>query len=231
MVAGGYTRSGMKSRPLLLLSFAASLVYLLASPVLAGDGLVVFKVASIAILAWLGFRVSMLLGMALALGATGDFLLGVHRLGPLDAEKLFLLGLGAFLVGHLVYIALFCRFLPSNWARHSFLRELAMIAVLATLGLVLAMLQHSLGPLLIPVVVYALVLATMAITALLAEFGNPLSAIGGLCFVASDAMLAIDKFHGPFAGHWPLIWTTYYLAQLLIFLGVVRSHQCPPKIA
>jgi uncharacterized membrane protein YhhN len=80
-------------------------------------------------------------------------------------------------------------------------------------------------------VIYALVLATMAITALLAEFGNPLSAIGGLCFVASDAMLAIGKFHGPFAGHGPLIWTTYYLAQLLIFLGVIRSHQRPPRIA
>ena len=219
----------MKSRQLLLLSFAASVVYLLASPAVAGDWLVVFKVASIAILAWLAFHVSKRLGTALALGALGDFLLGVHRLGPLDAEKLFLLGLGAFLFGHLVYIALFRRFLPRNWARHSFLRELGVIAVLVTLGLVLAVLQHSLGPLLMPVVIYALVLATMAITALLAEFGNPLGAIGALCFVASDAMLAIGKFHGAFAGSSALIWSAYYLAQLLIFLGIVRRYQRPPR--
>ena len=46
--------------------------------------------------------------------------------------------------------------------------------------------------------VYALVLAGMAISALLAELGNPLAAIGAMCFVASDAMLAIGKFSGPF---------------------------------
>ena len=217
-----YTHSGMKSRPLLVLSVAASLIFLLASPLVAGDWLVIFKVASIALLAVLGFRANALLGTALTLGAIGDFLLGVHRMGSLEADKLFLFGLGAFLAGHLVYIAMFRRFLPRNWARHSVLRELAVMAVLGTLGLVLALLQHSLGPLLIPVVVYALVLAAMAISALLAEMGNPLAAIGALCFVASDAMLAIAKFRGPFTGHEPLIWITYYLAQLLIFLGVRR---------
>ena len=221
----------MKSRHLLLLSFVASVVYLVASTAVASDWLVVFKVASIAILAWLGFRVSKLLGAALTFGAIGDFLLGVHRIGSFDAERLFLFGLGAFLVGHLVYIALFLGFLPRNWARHGFLRELGVLAVLVTLWMVLATLQHALGPLLIAVIIYALVLATMAITALLAEFGNTLPAIGALCFVASDAMLAIAKFHGPFAGHGPLIWITYYLAQLLIFLGIVRGHQRPPRAA
>ena len=73
-----------------------------------------------------------------------------------------------------------------------------------------------------PVIVYALVLAVMASSALLAELGNPLAAIGALLFVASDAMLAIAKFRGPFAGHDPLIWITYYLAQALIFLAVER---------
>ena len=83
-------------------------------------------------------------------------------------------------------------------------------------------LAASLGPLLVPVIVYALVLAVMASSALLAELGNPLAAIGALLFVASDAMLAIAKFRGPFAGHDPLIWITYYLAQALIFLAVER---------
>jgi hypothetical protein len=35
-------------------------------------------------------------------------------------------------------------------------------------------------------------------------------------------MLAMAKFRGPFALSAPLIWVTYYLAQLLICLGVAR---------
>ena len=82
--------------------------------------------------------------------------------------------------------------------------------------------------LLIPVIAYALVLGAMAISAILADLGNPLAAIGALCFVASDAMLAISKFRSPFPGHEPLIWITYYLAQLFIFLGVARAYLRSP---
>lgn len=214
----------MKStRPLLLLSAVASAVFLLASLYVANDWLVVFKVASIALLAVLGFRVNVQLGLALTLGALGDFLLGVRHLGSLDAEKLFLFGLGAFLVGHLVYIVMF----RSDWALHSRkfgpARLLGVLVVLIALGSLLVLLRNSLGPLLIPVVLYALVLAAMAISALLADLGNSLAAIGALCFVASDAMLAIGKFHGALAAHDPVIWVTYYLAQLFIFLGVAKA--------
>ena len=219
----------MKSRHLLLLSFAASLVYLLVSPVVASDWLVVFKVASVAILAMLGFRVNKLLGTALTFGALGDFLLGVRHLGRFDAEKLFLFGLGAFLVGHLVYIAMFRKYRRPKTGKLGPARVLGILAVLIALGTILVILRDSLGPLLIPVIAYALVLAGMAVSALLAELGNPLAAIGAMCFVASDAMLAVSKFHGAFPGHEPLIWITYYLAQLLIFLGVTR-RTVPSKI-
>lgn len=227
-----YTQVGMKSsRTLLTLSSIASVIFLVASFYSHWDALVVFKVASIALLAAMGFRVSKLLGSALTLGAMGDFLLGVSHLGPVGADQLFLFGLGAFLCGHLVYIVLFVKFLPRNWARHNTLREFGVLAVLVTLGVVLMALSNSLGPLLVPVIAYSLVLAGMAITALLADFGNPLVAIGALSFVASDAMLAVSKFRGPFAGHEPLIWITYYLAQLLIFLGTACGHQRPAREA
>ena len=216
------------SRPLLFLSAVASLIFLLVSPFISGDWLAVFKVASILLLAVLGFGVNKLLGTALTLGALGDFLLGVPHLGRLDAEKLFLFGLGAFLVGHLVYIVMFRKYRLSQWWTPGFVRLIGILGILVALGAVLAVLRESLGPLLIPVVAYALVLAGMAISALLAELGNPLAAIGALCFVASDAMLAIGKFRGPFPGHEPLIWVTYYLAQLFILLGVIRCQSHPP---
>jgi uncharacterized membrane protein YhhN len=211
-------------RPLLFLSGAASVVFLLVGLFTTGDWPVVFKVASILLLAILGYHVNVLLGTALALGALGDFLLGVRRIGSLDAEKLFLLGLGSFLIGHLVYTAMFQKNRAPDWWKPGAARLLGIVAVLIALGAVLGLLHNSLGSLLLPVVVYALVLATMALSALLADLGNPLAAIGALCFVASDAMLAIGKFHGPFPGDTPLIWVTYYLAQLLIFAGVARNR-------
>ncbi len=214
-------------RPLLALSVAASLGFLPTSYFTPADWTVILKVASIALLAILGFRVNRLLGTALSLGALGDFLLGVHRLGPLNADKLFLCGLGAFLFGHLVYILMFSRFRLQNWGRYNAARELGVVAVVLTLAFVLAALRNSLGPLLIPVVVYALVLAAMAISAMLAEMGTPLAGVGALCFVASDAMLAIAKFRGPFAGHESVVWITYYLAQMLILLAVERQRREP----
>jgi len=48
-------------------------------PITAGDWLVIFKVASILLLAVLGFRVNALLGSALVICALGDLLLGARR--------------------------------------------------------------------------------------------------------------------------------------------------------
>jgi uncharacterized membrane protein YhhN len=201
---------------------------LLAGSVATGEWPVLFKVASIVLLAILGFRVKVLLGSALALGALGDLLLGVRQLGTVGAEKLFLLGLAAFLVGHLVYIVMFRKYRVAHGWKTDWMRWLGVVAVAVALGAVLGTLRSSLGPLLIPVVVYALVLAGMAISAQLTELGNPLAALGALCFVASDAMLAVGKFSGPFSGQGPLVWITYYLAQLLLFVGVARSHRHVP---
>jgi uncharacterized membrane protein YhhN len=215
------------SRPLLFASAAASVIFLFANSLAHGDWPVVLKVASIAILAALAIGFDKLLAIALAFGALGDLFLGVRRIGSLDAEKLFLFGLGSFLAGHLVYIAMFRRYPASKDSRERkpFLKStqaLGIAVILIALTVVLSVLRNSLGPLLIPVVAYAIVLAGMAISAQLAQLGNSLAAIGALCFVASDAMLAIQKFGGPFIGSGPLIWITYYLAQLLIFLGVAR---------
>jgi len=216
----------MKSSKLLLyLSVAASLIFLLAGPLAVGDWPVVFKVASILLLAVLGFRADALLGTALVICAMGDFLLGVRRLGSLDGESLFLFGLGAFLIAHLFYIAMFRRYRAPLWWNPGPGRVLGVAMILIALGSVLAVLRNSLGPLLIPVVAYAVVLAGMGIGAMLADLGNPLAAFGALFFVSSDAMLAISKFRGSFPGKEPLIWITYYAAQLFIFLGVARRQR------
>jgi len=212
------------SRPLIAVSAAASLTYLLTRPLTAGDWPVVFAVLSTFLLAVLGFRVDRLLGTALALSSLGDLLLGVRRLGPLDGESLFLLGLSSFLLAHLVYIAMFRKYRALVWWKPRQARLLGVLTVLIVLGSMLGILRHSFGPMLIPVVVYSLVLSGMAISAMLADLGTPLAAFGALLFITSDEMLAISKFRGPFPGNEQLIWITYYVAQFLILCGVERRH-------
>ena len=146
--AEDYTFTGMKSASALARPLRRCFPGLPAGELsyTSADWTVILKVASIALLAVLGFRVNRLLGIALSFGALGDFLLGVHRLGPLMPTNSSCSGWERFWPGTLVYIAMFRRFLPRNWARHSPLRELGIMAVLLTLWLVLASLQSLAGP-------------------------------------------------------------------------------------
>jgi hypothetical protein len=77
----------MKARPILFFSAAASLIFLCASLYPSADWTAIPKVASITLLAVLGFCVSDLLGIALTLGAIGDLLLGVSRLGVFGPDE------------------------------------------------------------------------------------------------------------------------------------------------
>ena len=211
----------MKSSMLLVaVSAGASFAFLLARPLTAGDWPVVLKVLSILLLAVVGGRIDRLLGGALALSSLGDFLLGVRRLGMLDAKSLFLFGLASFLVAHLVYIVMFRKYRALVWWKPGPARLGGVAIILITVAALLGILWQSLGAMLIPVVVYALVLAAMGISAMLADLGSPLAAIGALSFISSDAMLAVNKFRQPFPRSEPLIWITYYLAQFLIVRGV-----------
>ena len=55
------------------------------------------------------------------------------------------------------------------------------------------------------------VIGAMLATAL--AVGNPLAAVGAVLFVASDSMIAWDRFVGKFAGASVLIMVTYHLGQ------------------
>jgi uncharacterized membrane protein YhhN len=213
------------SRPLITVSVAASAAFLLARPFTTSNWPVIPEVLSIVLLAVIGFRIDRLLGAALAISSVGDFLLGVRQLGRLDAEKLFLLGLGSFLLAHLVYIAMFRKYRLSDWRKPGPVRLLGIVTILVALGSMLGILRDSLGPMIVPVVFYSLVLCGMGVSAMLADLRSPLAAFGALLFISSDAMLAIGKFRGTVPGHDQLIWITYYAAQCLILLGVEHRQK------
>ena len=134
----------------------------------------------------------------------------------------FLIGLGAFLIAHIFYIAAFLKLGTGKV-------KIWVWAYLAWYGALLALLVPSLGALVIPVVIYGAVLGTMAITSTRV---NAIVGWGGLLFLASDTVLALDRFMPGFAlpASDVVIMTTYLLGEGLIAYGVVRAlRQAQPN--
>jgi uncharacterized membrane protein YhhN len=79
----------------------------------------------------------------------------------------------------------------------------------------------------IPVLVYGIVISVMFLLALHMLFiknkeAGKLMMFGALLFIASDSILAINKFYESFEYAGIAIMLTYGIAQLLITLGAVR---------
>lgn len=153
--------------------------------------------------------------LGLILSLAGD----VFLLWP---KQGFLPGLVAFLLAHLAYIAAFC--VPVRLAARPWV--FAMYALVAA-AILSALWPGVPGALRVPVVAYVVCLATMAAQALVwwrssAAVGTvdaPLAraaALGGVLFMASDSLLAINKFAVPLplSSLWILL--TYWLAQWCI---------------
>jgi uncharacterized membrane protein YhhN len=147
-----------------------------------------------------------LVGLVFSLG--GD----VALLWP---EEGFLPGLVSFLLAHLAYLVAFTR------AQRLAAWPPAFLAYAGVAGLILWRLWPGVpAALQLPVVAYVVCLAAMAAQAAVlwrhnAERGA-LLALGGALFVASDALLATNKFAGPLplASLWIL--GTYWSAQWCI---------------
>lgn len=136
---------------------------------------------------------------ALTLSLLGD----VYLMLPGD---LFAAGLAAFLLAHLAYIADF---------EVTLLARAAWFAVVAlALAPLVLRIVHGIAapPLRVAVVVYMAAIALMVASAI-ASWELPALA-GALLFLASDAMLAIDRFVAPFARARLAIVVTYHLGQL-----------------
>jgi uncharacterized membrane protein YhhN len=143
----------------------------------------------------------------------------------------FMLGLASFLLAHLFYIFAYRQHRNDN--AHTELQgvqraRVAFPIILAISGLVV-ILYPVLGALRIPVIVYALVIVVMVLSALF-RYGRTTSPSfwmvfsGALLFMVSDSLLAINKFLQPLAYASFGIMATYCVAQFLIVRGLV-SHR------
>jgi uncharacterized membrane protein YhhN len=129
----------------------------------------------------------------------------------------FLPGLVSFLLAHLAFIAAFS--VPVRFGA----RPWVFVAYGAVALAILSQLWSGVPPgLRAPVVAYVVCLACMAAQAAAWWRSVPMStparcaAIGGALFMASDSLLAINKFASPLP--LPALWilSTYWLAQLCI---------------
>ena len=140
---------------------------------------------------------------ALALGGLGD----VALLGSGDLA--FTAGLGAFLASHLAWVAAL-----RPHSRHALSPLRAVPYVAAWVGLN-GYLWSRTGKDRVPVLVYSAALMGTALAAL--DTGDPAVAAGGALFVASDTLLALERFaHVELPGHEALVMATYTSAQALL---------------
>jgi len=214
------------NRLLLGISAGFALTYLMCLPLDPFPGLVAIKGLGVFLLAVVAWRVAnnlngRLLALSLVLSSVGDVLL------RLDPSGLFVHGLGAFLVAHLIYVVLFLRLRQRPNLIHGRGRGLIALFMIYGLGLGAWMTPH-LGAYLVPVLVYAAVITAMGVTCVLAGFSNRWVLLGAILFMSSDTALAIDKFVMPLDGIGWYIWPSYYIGQLLIMLGVVWHLRSKP---
>jgi uncharacterized membrane protein YhhN len=140
----------------------------------------------------------------------------------LKGNRAFRAGLVSFLLGHILYVVAFAGLTrPSDWLT---LGHLFIVAV--SLG-VFYWLRPHLGPMLVPVCLYIVVISVMTAAAWVA-FLNPELApkgaralfLGALCFYVSDIFVARDKFVKSQYVNRLLGLPLYYSGQFLIAFSV-----------
>jgi uncharacterized membrane protein YhhN len=158
---------------------------------------------------------------ALVFSAAGDFLLAMPWWEPS-----FVLGLAAFLVAHLCFLAALIPLITPSKPRLA----AAAVTVLACIALLVWFWPRLIAEgMAVPVTLYIAVLGAMVCAALLARLPTPWTAMGAVCFAVSDAMIGIGKFVlGSEALAVP-IWWAYATSLLLITAGFFFGRSSAPS--
>jgi uncharacterized membrane protein YhhN len=210
-----FTRS---EKTLIIVFFVLSLLFISIIPVrTAVPGLYVLKdlpditLAVLALIAIAGARGKILFAAYVLCALAGLAL-------DLPIEASFVLGLLLFLLGHLGYITTFL--LDFQWRP----RRLWIVALILIYAAGMAVLfTPFLGALQVPVYCYMAVLSMMCIISTQRKATNNFVIFGALLFMASDSVLASNKFIGPIAGEVYIVMFTYYAAQFFILYGFLKD--------
>ena len=171
------------------------------------------------------FPTKKILLTALLFSWIGDIILLFSDKG----ELYFIFGLVSFLASHLVYIVLFNKQQTTRENDKKVQFWLGIFLILGYFTFMIFTLFPKLGPLKIPVLVYAIVITTMLFFAFKGSLkwsipANKYIFIGAIVFVSSDSVLAFNKFYAPIEHASFYIMATYCLAQYLIVKGILKLN-------
>ncbi len=171
-----------------------------------------------------GAEVARWIAAGLVLGAVGDVLL------MFEAERAFLGGLVAFLLGHLAYVVAFARLVPpGRWIEGGMIA--VVIATALAAAIVLRWLWPRLGAMRVPVIGYVAVISAMVVGGVAVTATAPgaaptaalLATTGAIAFYLSDLAVARERFVGKDVWNRAIGLPLYYGAQLLIAWSVTPS--------
>jgi uncharacterized membrane protein YhhN len=183
-------------------------------------------ILSIALVNWFSQKSNYALWICvgLAFSLVGDVLL-------MWPERYFVVGLGAFLFAHVAYLAAFTRGVkfPSSWTVLGFYLAIGAVMYFALSAQLPAELK-------LPVALYAFALATMGAQAMgrylrLQTPAALYAAVGGIFFMVSDGLLAVDRFRAAIPYGAVVVLVPYYVAQVLIAMSTQRGEQTKLKEA
>jgi uncharacterized membrane protein YhhN len=144
---------------------------------------------------------------------------------------LFVPGLVSFLIAHIIYIFAFKQAVTSEG-------KYAVPVALGYYGYVMFKLVPKVEEILrIPVLVYGLAICNMAFFSINRYFAlaadqresGRYALLGSLSFVASDTILAFNKFYNPIENAKRLVMVTYYAGQILIAASAVYQSTTEKK--
>lgn len=174
------------------------------------------------VLSWNGPHSVLGVAGGLLFSAVGDFCL-------VWPDEMFIHGMGAFAVAHLLYSLTFLSSRYSSDSKSSWPRLLYPVLFLSGAAFytyLLPFLQRAPDPdLLVPGVgVYVLLIVLMG--SLAVRTRRLVTILGSLVFMVSDLVLAVQVFKVAAVEHGTvLVMVTYYLAQLLIAVGDVKAAE------
>lgn len=141
-----------------------------------------------------------------------------------DPDKLFLFGLVAFLIAHLLYIYLFGRVTSWKVAHLTWA-----VPACFLVGVTMAFLLPVAGDMAVAVAVYGLAISAMFWRSLVV-LARPLDSLtpgrwmvfaGAFLFVVSDSLIGWNKFYVAIPHHRIFIMSTYITSQYFIHLGLI----------
>jgi uncharacterized membrane protein YhhN len=165
-------------------------------------------------------KIKLMIYLALVFSLLGDILLMFVN----QSANFFIGGLIAFLTAHIFYVFVFLK------QRNKSKNGMVFIGLILAYGaLLFYLLGDGLGDMLLPVILYMIVILSMATTAYLRQGkvvknSFVLVFIGAILFMISDSILALNKFYQPLSFTNISIMFTYGFAQLFIVFGLLKQR-------